>query len=105
VRLAEADRSPARRARRQALRRWWVTIARKAARPDGELYRFAIRLRALRTAAGLTVRELAGRVGIAYGYVPMMEAAKLRGLPSERVLRHLAAALGTTVGMLRGRKR
>jgi transcriptional regulator with XRE-family HTH domain len=58
-----------------------------------------------RTAAGLSVRELAARSGIAIGYVPMMEAAKLRALPSEAVLRRLARALGTTVGPLRGRRR
>jgi hypothetical protein len=32
----------------------------------------------LRTAIGLTVREIAARAGISYGYVPMMEAAKQR---------------------------
>jgi transcriptional regulator with XRE-family HTH domain len=64
-----------------------------------------VNLRALRTAAGLSVRELAARAGIANGYVPMMEAAKLRALPRAAVLDRLARALGTTVRELRGRRR
>ena len=51
------------------------------------------------------MRELAARARIAYGYVPMMEAAKLRALPSATVLERLARALGATVGELRGRRR
>jgi hypothetical protein len=66
-----------------------------------DLHCLAVNLRALRIAAGLTVRELAGRAGISNGYVPMMEAAKLRDLPSPAVLKRLARALGTTVDALR----
>lgn len=55
-------------------------------------------------AAGLRVRELAALSGIANGYVPMMDATKLRALPSEAVLRRLARALRTTVLQLRGRQ-
>ena len=102
LRRAEAARTPDARARRHALQRRQATIARKAGGPDGELYRFALSLRALRTAADLSVRELATRARIAYGYVPMMEAAKLRALPSRTVLERLARALGTTVDEMRG---
>ncbi len=82
VRLDNVARDPARRARRAALLRRQATLAREAAGPGGELQRFALSLRSLRTAAGLSVRELAARSGIANRYVPMMEAAKLRALPS-----------------------
>jgi transcriptional regulator with XRE-family HTH domain len=70
-----------------------------------DLYCLAVNLRALRTAAGLTVRDLAARAGIANGYVPMMEAAKLRALPSPAVLERLARALKATMGELCGRRR
>jgi transcriptional regulator with XRE-family HTH domain len=61
-----------------------------------------VNLRAVRTAAGLTVRELAARAGIANVLRADDGAAKLRAVPSSAVLERLARALGTTVGVLRG---
>jgi transcriptional regulator with XRE-family HTH domain len=59
---------------------------------------FAERLRALRLAAGLTQRGLAGRAGLSYTTIRSYEGG--RGRPRQRLLVALARVLGT--GLLQG---
>jgi HTH-type transcriptional regulator, competence development regulator len=57
--------------------------------------RFGERLRALRTARGLSLRGLGRRLGVSYAYLSKIENAKLAfgDYPSEDLIRRLAAAL------------
>jgi transcriptional regulator with XRE-family HTH domain len=48
----------------------------------------------------MTMRALALRAEVSLGYVSMMEAAKLRAVPSAVVRRRIAEALGTTPAKL-----
>jgi transcriptional regulator with XRE-family HTH domain len=53
---------------------------------------FGIRLRELRTQAGMTLRELAGKVGVNFTYLSKIENGALPP-PSEKVIRQLAEVL------------
>jgi transcriptional regulator with XRE-family HTH domain len=56
---------------------------------------FGNRLRAMRTAKGLSQRALGGRVGVSFTYISKVENGKLDfgDYPSEDLIRRLAAAL------------
>lgn len=62
---------------------------------------FGPRLRALREAAGLSVAELAGRIGFTRQAVWHLEAGK--GRPSWDVVQALARVLGVTTDFFRDR--
>ena len=57
---------------------------------------FGNRLRAMRTAKGLSQRALGERVGVSFTYISKVENGKLDfgDYPSEDLIRRLAAALG-----------
>jgi transcriptional regulator with XRE-family HTH domain len=58
--------------------------------------RFGEKVRALRTAKGLSLRALGQRLGVSYAYISKVENGKLAfgDYPSEDLIRRLAAALG-----------
>ena len=57
--------------------------------------RFGEKVRALRTAKGLSLRALGQRLGVSYAYISKVENGKLAfgDYPSEDLIRRLAAAL------------
>lgn len=64
----------------------------------GELMEFGDRLRRVRTAQGLSVRELARRVGVSGSYISQLESNECR--PSFSVLKKIAEELGTAMSVL-----
>ena len=59
---------------------------------------FGDRLRRIRTAQGLSLREFARRVGVSGSYISQLEGNECR--PSFSVLKRIAEELGTAVSVL-----
>ena|SRR6266478_1132507 len=55
---------------------------------------FGSKLRELRRAAGLTLRELAGKAGLDFTYLSKIETGKLQYMPAADTIRKLAELLG-----------
>ena len=57
--------------------------------------RFGVKVRALRTAKGLSLRALGQRVGVSFAYISKVENGRCNtgDYPSEDLIRRLAAAL------------
>lgn len=55
---------------------------------------FGAKVRELRQAAGLTLRELAEKAGVDFTYLSKMETGKLPYTPAPETIRVLAASLG-----------
>jgi transcriptional regulator with XRE-family HTH domain len=66
--------------------------------PESQAIRIGERVRALRTARGWSMRDLAGRVGVSQPFVSKLESGQQ--LPSVTTLYALAEALTTTPGDL-----
>lgn len=60
---------------------------------------FGPMLKSLRQNKGLTMQQLADRVGVTDAYIAMLETGKRKN-PSLTILRRLAQALGVPVGRL-----
>ncbi|MEZ5101719.1 MAG: helix-turn-helix domain-containing protein [Thermoleophilia bacterium] len=69
-----------------------------AAEPDPEVVALGAAIRALRTEAGLTLEQLAARVGVSRSMVSAIELG--RASPSVTTLRGLAGALGVPIASL-----
>lgn len=61
------------------------------------------RVRKLREAAGLTVTELAERVGVTKGYISQIESGVVKKVAANHLF-DIAQVLGTDIGYLLGRK-
>jgi transcriptional regulator with XRE-family HTH domain len=64
----------------------------------GDYVEFGDRLRRIRTAQGLSLREFARRVGVSGSYISQLEGNECR--PSFSVLKRIAEELGTAVSVL-----